>query len=91
METQTSFDIDAKVLQGDTLAPYLYMICLDHVLRTSIDLIKENGFILKKMQEADDTSQKPLRTNAKNIPILASTPTQAESLHVDKTAYICFN
>ncbi len=28
------FDIIAGVLQGDTLAPYLF-ICLDYVLRTS--------------------------------------------------------
>ena len=31
------FDIEAGVLQGDTLAPYLFIICLDYVLRTSID------------------------------------------------------
>ena len=35
------FDIVAGVLQGDTLAPYLFIICLDYTLRTSIDL---NGF-----------------------------------------------
>ena len=38
------FDIVAGVLQGDTLAPYLFIICLDYVLRTSIDKIPENGF-----------------------------------------------
>ena len=38
------FDIVARVLQGDTLAPYLFIICLDYVLRTSIDKIRENGF-----------------------------------------------
>ena len=32
--------IVAEVLQGDTLAPYLFIICLDYVLRTSIDKIK---------------------------------------------------
>ena len=42
------FDIVAGVLQRDTLAPYLFMICLDYVLRTSIDKIKENGFKLTK-------------------------------------------
>ena len=41
------FDIVAGVLQGDTLVPYMF-ICLDYVLWTIIDLIKENGFILKK-------------------------------------------
>ena len=42
------FDIVAGVLQGDTLAPYLFIICLDYVLRTSIDEIRENGFELTK-------------------------------------------
>ena len=36
------FDIVASLLQGDTLAQYLY------VFRTSIDKIKENGFKLTK-------------------------------------------
>ena len=38
----------AGVLQGDTLAPYTFIICLDYVLRMSIDLMKENGFKLAK-------------------------------------------
>ena len=42
------FDIVAGVLQGDTLALYLFIICLDYVLRTSIDKIRENGFELTK-------------------------------------------
>ena len=42
------FDIVAGVLQGNTLAPYLYIICLDYVLRTSRDKIKENVFKLTK-------------------------------------------
>ena len=42
------FDIVAGVLQGDTLAPNLFIICLDYVFRTSIDKIKENGFELTK-------------------------------------------
>ena len=42
------FNIVAGVLQGETLAQYLFIICLDYVLRTSIDKIKENGFKLTK-------------------------------------------
>ena len=38
------FDIVAGVLQGDTLAPHLFIICLDYVLRKSINKIKENSF-----------------------------------------------
>ena len=44
-------DIVVGVLQGDTLALYLFIICLDYVLRTSINKIKENGFKLKKKKE----------------------------------------
>ena len=40
------FNFVAGVLQGDTLAPYLFIICLDYGLRKSIDKIKENGFEL---------------------------------------------
>ena len=42
------FDIIAGVLQGDTLAPYVFDNCLKYVLRTSIDIIKDNGFKLGK-------------------------------------------
>ena len=42
------FNIVEGVLQGDMLAPYLFIICLDYMLRTSIDKIRENGFELTK-------------------------------------------
>ena len=42
------FDIVAEVLQGNTLVQYFFIICLDYVLRTSIDKIRENGFELTK-------------------------------------------
>ena len=42
------FNIVASVWQGDTLAPYLSIICVDYMLRTSIDKIKENSFKLTK-------------------------------------------
>ena len=38
------FDIVADVLQGDTLAPYLFIICLDYVIKMSIDKMKDNSF-----------------------------------------------
>ena len=42
------FDIVAGVLKGDMLAPSIFIICLDYVLRTLIDKIRENGFELTK-------------------------------------------
>ena len=54
------FDIVAGVLQGDTLVPYPFIICLDYVLRTSIDIMKYNGFKLAK--------EKSRRYPAKQLP-----------------------
>ena len=42
------FDIVAWIFQAVTLAPYLLIICLDYILRMSVDLMKENGFNLKR-------------------------------------------
>ena len=42
------FDIVTGVLQGNILASYLFIHCLDYLLWISINLIKENGFTLKK-------------------------------------------
>ena len=59
------FDIVAGVLLGDTLAPYLFIICIDYVLQTSADLMKENGFKLAKdtITDADYTDDLTLLTN----------------------------
>ena len=75
------FDIVAGILQGDTLAPYLFIICLDYVLRTLIDKIRENGFKLTKKR----SRRYPAKTitdadYADDIVILANTPNQAETL-----------
>ena len=75
------FDIVAGVLQGDTLAPYLLIICLDNVLRTSIDKIRENGFELTKKR----SRKYPAKTitdadYADDIAIQANTPNRAETL-----------
>ena len=42
------FDVISGVLQGDTLAPYLFVICLDYALRKAFDSDKELGFTLSK-------------------------------------------
>ena len=73
-------DIAAGVLQGDTQAPYLFIICLDYVLRTSIDKIK------KRFQVNKGKKQKVTRktiTNidyANDIALLANIPAQADTL-----------
>ena len=101
------FDIVAGVLQGGTLGPYLFIICLDYVLRTSIDKIRENVFELTKKRNR----RYPAKTitdadYADDIAILANTPNQAETLlysleraaagiglyvNAHETEYVCYN
>ena len=101
------FDIVAGVLQGDTLAPYLFIICLDYVLRTSIDKIRENGFELTKKRSKTYPAKTITDADyADDIAILANTPNQAETLlhslewatagigryvNAHKTEYMCYN
>ena len=40
------FEITTGVLQGDTLAPFIFIICLDYILKTSLNNDKELGFTL---------------------------------------------
>ena len=75
------FNIVAGVLQGDTLAPYLFIICLDNVLRTLIDKIKENGFELTKKRSRRYPAKTITDANyANDIAILVNSPAQAEAL-----------
>ena len=101
------FDIVAGVQQGDTLAPYLFIICLDSVNRTLIDNIRENGFVLTRKRSRRYPTKTITDTNyADDIALLANTPNQAETLlhsleratagiglHVNahKTEFMCFN
>ena len=95
------------MVAGDTLASYLFIICLDYILRTSIDKMKENGFKLTKERSRRYSAQTITDANyVDDIELLANTPAQAEtllhsleqaavgiSLHVNthKTEYMFFN
>ena len=101
------FNIVAGVLQGDTVAPYLIIICLDYVLRTSINKIKENGFKLTKKRSRGYPAKTITDADyADDTALMANVPVQAETLlhslewvaagiglHVNahRTEYMCFN
>ena len=101
------FDIVAGVLKGNTLALCLFIICLDYVLRTSIDKIRENGFELTKKRSRRYSAKTITDADyADDIAILANAPNQAETLlhsleraaagiglrvNAHKTEYMCFN
>ena len=81
-DRDTDYDnIVAGVLQGDTLAPYLFIICQDYVLRTSIDIMEDNGFKLAKERSRRYPEQTIMDAdNADDIELLANTPVQPETL-----------
>ena len=96
------FGFVAVVRLGNTLAPDLFIICLDNVLRTSKDIMKENGFKLAKEEAQTITDA----DDADDIALLANTPAQAETqlhsleraaasidlnVNADKTEYMYFN
>ena len=58
------------------------MICLDNILRTSIGLMKESGFTLKKKTRSRLYAAETIMDayNANDIALQVDTPTQAESL-----------
>ena len=74
------FDIVAGVLQRDTLETYLFIIYLDYILRMSIDLMKENGLILKKVIRLYHTETVMDEDNADDLMLFANTPAQANCL-----------
>ena len=98
------FDMVAGVLQGDTLAPFIFVLCLIYVHRTSIE---ENGFQLTKKRSRRYSAKTITDADyADDIAILTNAPTQARTLlhsleraaagighHVNphKTEYMCFN
>ena len=98
--------IVAGVLQRDILAPYLFNICLDYVLRTFTDKMKENGFKLAKDRSRWYFAQIITDADyADDMALLANSPAQAKTLlhslewaaagvdlHVNthKTEYMCF-
>ena len=101
-----SFNDNHYIKNASFIYIYIY-ICLDYVLRTSIDKIRENGFELTKKR----SKRYPAKTitdadYTDDLAFLANTPNQAETLlhsleraaagiglHVNahKTEYMCYN
>ena len=75
------------MLQGDTLATYLFIICLDYVLRTFIDIMKDYGFQLAKERSTSYPAQTITDVDyADDIALLANTADQALLHSLDRAA-----
>ena len=82
------FDIIAGVLQGDALALYIFIICLDYVLRRAIDENKELGLTLTKQKSRRYPGKKITDADcADDLAVLADTLKDATLLHnIEKVA-----
>ena len=93
------------MLQGDTLVPFLFLICLDYVLRISVDTCNEYGLVLelarsrfptKKITDtdyADDLALLPDNSyNAQKLLHILEQSAAFIGLHVNatKTEYMCY-
>ena len=101
------FDIIAGVLQEDTLARYIFIICLDYVLRRALDENKELGLTLTKQKSGRYPGKKITDADyADDLAVLADTLKDATTLlrniekvakqiglylNADKTEFICEN
>ena len=106
METEF-FDVLAGMLEGDTLAPFLFVICLDYVLRISVDKCNEYGLTLelarsrrfhtKKITDADYADNLALLSdnlyNAQKLLHILEKSAAFIGLHANatKTEYMCYN
>ena len=73
------FDIVTGVFQGDSFVPDAFIISLNYLLQTSIDLIKENGFTLKKIRWYPEET-KTDSDYADNLALLANKSSRAKFL-----------
>ena len=106
METEF-FDVLAGMLEGDTLAPFLFVICLDYALRISVDKCNEYGLTLelarsrrfhtKKITDADYADDLALLSdnlyNAQKLLHILEKSAAFIGLHANatKTEYMCYN
>ena len=75
------FEIQAGVLQGDTLAPYLFIIVMDYCMRIALDKHPDLGFTLTPARSRRVKAKKISDTDfADDIALVTNTVKEAEEL-----------
>ena len=101
------FDVLAGTLQGNTFAPFLFVICIDYVLRISVgncndyslmlELARSRRFPTKKISDADCANDFALASdnsyNAQKLLHILEQSAAFIGLHfnVTKAEYMCYN
>ena len=77
----TTCNILAGVLQGDTLAPFLFIVVLDYVLRVSLDSMNEKGLQLHPRKSRSHPAQHLTDLDfADDLPLTTEAVSDADSL-----------
>ena len=75
------FEITIEVIQGETLAPFLFIICLDNILKTLLDNDRELGFTLTERKISRYPAEQITDTEyADNIAVTSNTLKYANTL-----------
>ena len=75
------FLINAGILQGDTLAPFLFIIVVDYVLRVTIDTKSSKGYEIKTRRSTRHPAQYLMDTDfADDIALISESLFNAQSL-----------
>ena len=79
-ETQ-QIDIKAGILQGDTLAPFLFILVVDYILRVSVDQNTESGLEIQPRRSSRQPARHLTDTDvADDLPLISGTLANTQSL-----------
>ena len=74
-------DIKAGILQGDTLAPFLFIIVVDYILHMSVDQITEKGLEIQPRRSSRHPARHLTDTDfADDLALISGTLANAQSL-----------
>ena len=74
------FPTKAGILQGDTLAPFLFFIVVDYALRQSVDKIRDNGLMVGRRSGRQSEKYLTYLDYADNVALIAEHITSAQAL-----------
>ena len=83
------FDILAGILQGDTLAPFLFIIVIVYIMHVSVDTMKENGLLYQPKRSSRYPALHITDADfADDIALLSDNLANAQALNQQQTALV---
>ena len=87
-----SFAHSCGILQGDTLAPFLFIMVFDYIMRVSVDTITEKGYLLHPRRGSRQPAEYLTDTDfADDIALISQSLEHAQDLYLNETKTECLN